>query len=208
MAINAGDILEFAYLGTLYGQRVMTVLHYTVSVAPTEQNPLVGCTNFLNRTAHGATNDLVSNYLGCISSDYTLDFTTAQYIAPTRFVRRTLAAGIAGALASPARTPNTAATLTKTTDKSGRRYRGSVHLPGVPDNRYANGVLDATMLGYLASLAATLISDVTEATGTGVWAPCIWHRHKPVTTDHDAVAAIVAQTTVRVMRRRTVGVGK
>lgn len=208
MAIGVGDIIEVTYQSTLFLQKVMTVLHYRVAATPTQQDPIQSQNDFLQRIKSGGARDKVSPYVACISNQLNVDTITAQYIAPTRIVRSSLVQNVTGSLAGSPNTANVAATLEKTTQKAGRKFRGSIHLPGIRSQDYASGLIQAAELTLLTALGVSLQLSIDEAAGTGLWFPVIWHRTKPVTTSSDDVLTIVPKDTVRVMRRRTVGVGK
>jgi hypothetical protein len=99
-----------------------------------------------------------------------------------------------------------AAVITKRTAFAGRWAVGSFHLGGLPQNAYVNGTLEPTFKTSVGLVAAQLLEDITIAIVGGVYEPVIVH---PVAA-HDGSTVLRetdVQDTLRVMRRRTVGLG-
>lgn len=207
--VNVGDVLEVTYQMTLYGQRLLTVLHYKVTTAPTVvTDPLLSQADVLNEIKNGGAQDRVTVYRNCVSNNLNFDALTAQYVYPGRWRRSTLNINVAGSVSGSAGSANIAAVIEKTTDLAGKANRGSVHVPGIQNGQYSNGLIGTTLNNNLVLLADKLITTINESgAGAGVWKPIIFHRRFPATTSQ-IWNSYTIQQTVRVMRRRTVGVGK
>lgn len=209
MAVLLGDILEVGFEGTIYSQKVLSVFHYRVDVAPTViTDSILSQASVLNEIKATGAQDKVTKYLACISNNYTLDRITAQYIYPARYRRSFLYSGAAATRVGAANTANTSAVITKLTRRAGKSFRGSLHLPGIVNSDYSSGTILAPLNNLMVILASDLINPLTEpGGGAGIWNPIIFHRNAPgsfaeIWNDY------AIQQTLRIMRRRTVGVGK
>lgn len=208
MPVAINDILEYTIQSTLYNQRVMTVLHFRVFLAMTDTNPITNAATFLTRVAPAGPFDLITGYRALISSDLTVNFHTAQYINPVRYVRQLATLTLGGTVASTSLTANTSAVISKTCQIAGRSNRGNIHIPGVPSNSYTSGSVIAGYLANMQTWANLTLAPITEGGAGGAWQQVIFHRNPAAPTRFTDVFAMQPQATMRVMRRRTVGVGK
>lgn len=111
-----------------------------------------------------------------------------------------------GVLAAPACPPSVAAVITRKSGLAGRRNRGRVYIPAVPEAWHQEGeISDAGML-ILQGFANDMVTAI-DVPGIGVAAalePRIWSRtnqtSQPVTT-------CTAKKILRSQRRREIGVG-
>jgi hypothetical protein len=154
-----------------------------------------------------------SSYLACVSNDTQYGELRVQVVAPERrpVVVKPLAQS--GGAVGAANTANVSALIVKRTDvvtkrklKLKRGGVGNVHIPGVPANAYALGKV---LVGYKAVLNTFADKVILSQAigGTGVLFPCLWHRTNANPNSFDVLVQANAQDTVRVERRRTVGLG-
>jgi hypothetical protein len=212
MGRPAGSIVEVRVKGTVNAQKVMTVLHYKVGnpsaldPAGPEETALFGALS-LGATA------ITDKYRACCSVDYTMDGIDVQFITNTRFVNVFNAIAGAGTFAGVCDAQNLSAVITKKTELAARNQVGSVHIPGLSVNSYLAGFTTAALKALMNTLAAALLFTQAPGLGGGTYLPVIFHRGDPhaippILPSDDLMQAAFPQDTLRVMRRRTIGVGK
>jgi len=206
--IDAADIIQVTINGDLVGQQCLSVLHYavtTVSGAPQEQLDVFTALDTYWRGA----GKLFATYGACTPTDWSSQTRRYQAIQPVRRVAAVISTGITGGALGAAGTANVAGVVTKKGDLGLRKDIGSVHIPGPPpgDNA-ANGLWGAPQRTLLAAFGVQLIASATVAVGGVNYtvSPVIYHRDQPL--NPTPITAFANQSTVRVVRRRTVGVGK
>lgn len=199
--INNGAIMAVAFQGTLYGQQIMTTFHYRY------EGPVIASGQTFLQTFIGVNAQMQANqglWRACISADCVSLEAAGQWIWPLRYrAYRVPMAGPTGDMGS-ANASNTASVITLIADEATRHGVGNKHLPGL-----AGGNQDQ---GFLTNPQIVANTDFSTAMATsvpllgGVMQPVIYNRANPAAS-LDVVGAEVNQT-VRVMRRRTVGLGK
>lgn len=203
--INA--VLEFSIRGTINGQNVISVLHYRVSAVSGAATAAIEQDEFLVAAGPAGIDDVVTPYLSCCPSNYTATELRAQFVAPTRFRFSTVSILAPGTRPAASNFQNSSAVMTKRTALSGRRQIGSLHFPGVADTDAVGGLLSAGLTSAMNTAALVLQSNLNALPGTGIYVPVLWHRTLPSQPQSDPVIQFATQTTLRIMRRRTVGVG-
>jgi len=203
--LNTGDILQISFVGTLFSQRVLNVLHYRVTADSTSPSYVTaaGAVGFQMQSG------VVTPGLAMLAAqgpEYNLDYIRVQKVNGTRLRYVDYAVNLPGTVAGNCTAPNIAATITKKTENGTRHGIGSLHLPGIPSNGYANGVLDATYKLLVDAISARLINPFTVQLETTQCQPILWS--KSIDPVYHPLTNTVVQNTIRVMRRRTVGVGK
>lgn len=208
MALAVDDVVQVSIRGLLFNQRILTVLHYVVSVAgsgSTETN----LENIAADFAGAATaQDVINKYVAATSLDLGLSEIRAQRVFPTRTVYKAFAIARSGGDADNAATANMAASILKQTNTPGRRGIGRMQLAGLPNNAIAAGLLqDAYRLGALTDLANELKKGWSTVTGTAITLqPCLYNPG--ATPAYSIIVGTVPEITVRTMHRRTVLLGE
>lgn len=206
--INNDAKVSITYDSLLYGQTVMNTFHYNVEDASIG----VELTDL-----YQAIHDELGK-LGGIDSLYAAMFTPAmdnikrriQVIAPLRYYARVNPSNdpdgtyLAGPAVLP---PNVSAALTLRADTAGPHSKGTKHLALTDGAFNENGLVQAAFADLVEPFADAMTVPITlaaPAAGVTLY-PVIYNR-----ADH-ATSQIVSnwslQPTVRVMRRRTVGLG-
>lgn len=207
MAIGVDDVIKVAFYSRLYSQRILNVLHYRVAEitgAPSEGLWLQSAANAFSFTAIGGT--LQTELIANMSLDVTVDTVRVQKVFPEPSIYYEDIIGLQGSLTGTAGTANVAASISKRTETPGRRGIGRLQLAGIQQIDYVAGILTSTAIARLVGLADAMKATVTVAVGTTLLAPILFHGPGATTVFSDVVDTQV-QTTVRDMRRRTVGVG-
>lgn len=103
--------------------------------------------------------------------------------------------------------PNVAAVITLKTDKAGRDQVANKHLGAVPLGFYVAGILTEDAINVYDNVAASLTNTIPVSNGADEFdlIPVIYHRSGLTTSD--TITQRQVNNTVRVMRRRTVGLG-
>lgn len=208
--INAGDILDVTIHGTLFGQQIKTKFYYECLVTSTQNDPVTACTTFAGSWKAGAVSPFLS-FLAVCPPEYNADVVSCQLIKPVRYRAGINAVSLPGTNASATTSTNQSAVITRAAIFSGRPYVGSIHIPGLAGANMLDGNLTAAfkiLCGTVASKMLNIFTDLTD--GTTEARPVLYHYRKPPAPALPASALFTAfaQPTARVMRRRTIGVGK
>jgi len=209
MALPDLAIVEITYNYSFANQRYMNVLHYqkfapqtVVTDIPTELDQIK------TEAARVGAGTLSTAIHDCIPPNVDVDFVRVQEIYPSRSAVVDSGSLGAGSAINNAVTGNIAAVITKRTQFAGRDQVGAVHIPCVPPDECADGEIDNGGAYYasLQALAGKLIDNLVPV-GTGaLYRPVLFHRLTQPPTSTQVWSTIV-QPQVRVMRRRTVGLG-
>lgn len=205
MAEPANTVIEVGLEGTLFGQRIINVLHYAVFNPSTTVNYADELEQLAMVFSDVGIGGFGSGYLGCMPTSFNWDFTRCQSIYPIR--KRVIRIGVG----EPGRfntttTANVSASITKRTVFAGRSQIGGIRLV-LPTTESLQGKITIAARANLDLFANQLDVRVLEPTGGGTYDPVIYHRKAGVVPKFDKVTDCVPETTTRVMRRRTVGLG-
>lgn len=208
MAHPIGSIVEVIIEWNILNQRCMSVLHYKVTADSSIVDPVGEAIDVANTVS--SPGGIMDAILDCMSANTGSTKVSAQFIRGAggqRFAKATVTAINPGVRAASCTVSNIAAVITKRTIYSGRWAVGSLHIPGLSPGTYDNGkITDASMLGDLNDVAAELLNPITGNVGAGVYSPVVLHKAGVHGGSTDLLSTEV-QTTVRTMRRRTVGLG-
>lgn len=190
--------------GTPDGVTNLNVLHYRYIVS--QSNP--SFVDFIDTFVHPRLTlpgGIIPTMRGVYSNVCAIDEIWYQLISPTRYVKYTKEINLLGQVNSPAMPPNVAVTFTKSTELAKRYGIGSFHLGCLPENINDSGNVDQfTYATPLNAIAAAILAPIT-AGGTIYAVPVLYSPKPPFRTTE--VQTVRYQRTMRVMRRRTVGVG-
>jgi hypothetical protein len=202
---NVGDVIQVLYQGLWHGQRTLSTFKYGVSTligTPSVGAFASGMFGILN--AAGSTIPL---FLGCCPPQYFLNQVLIQTIAPTRVVSSVFAVSSNGTFGMDSSTANLAGVITRRGQLANKKNRGSLHVPLANlDTAISNGTIGAAYQTALGLLSDDMLLNVNP-TGLGTCIPVLL-KSKGLTSDAIPLVSGIVQLTVRVMRRRTVGVGK
>lgn len=210
MAAAVGDIYRVAAVGVYAGQQIMLTHHYAITQLTGPGTDATIRTMILDtiRGGVGGGNTLEGPYLACLPPQYDLSYWVAQKIAPTRLRYEVYARNTPGTHANDTETGNQAAVITLETEAAGRNQVCNKHIGPIPQDPVTqdNGLVTAAYAATLDNLRTALLAGLVSV-GLGVTLePCIYHRANPNTPSYLETGYV--QTTLRVMRRRTVGFGK
>lgn len=208
MAVAVGDVFLLTMRGRCNLQRIITTLTYRITAwsgVSDEYNLALGMAQAFAAT--GLFN-METPYLGVMANNYTLDEIRAQKIRPVRYRYATVSIGNTGAFADNALSSNTSVDITMWAALAGRRYVTTKHIGPTPTavGVYTDGLITNGYKVPMLTLRDKMLATWTSA-GLGVtMQPTI--AHQPPLTGDTLIADGTVQDTVRVMRRRTVGLGE
>jgi hypothetical protein len=187
----------------------MNTYHYfldSATVNPVPDGALLA-QDFLTQQI-AAPPSLFSTHNECTTSDVGYTFLTAQWIHPLRYGLQFVLPAVTGTLTPPAATQNVGASISREGDLADRHNRGRVQIAGIPAADCNNGLISNAQQILLAAHAFLFKNRIPVTSGGLVctFAPCIFNRADPAASAPLTQAFVMG--TTRVMRRRTVGVGK
>lgn len=204
MALLAnGDRVLVSFTGTLLGQRIINTFLYRLESVPAETDYDATMDLFFAELNDAA--GMIPAWLDCLPENITNTQAWLQVIRPAR-LRRKIYTVVGGGGRSIAQTSNIQASITRQGELAGRRSIGGVRIP-LNDTGldYENGVLGLAMKNALQALADEMIETLEVGPGAIRFIPQVG-TPKPPLNSFDLKDTFV-QDTVRVLRRRTVGLG-
>lgn len=206
MPVAPGDVAQVTFVGRHHGQTTMNTFHYRTNDTNSADSSVIQ-TNLANqlRAGVGGGDVLETAFLNCCAQDYTLQQIWVQIVRSVRYAASKIARSVPGNVLVDSNATNISGVITRRAALAGRAFVGSIHMPAVPDTYYSNGDISGTYLAALSAMATASLQVVTD-TGLSIsWLPCLLHRTAPLTSTFLSTAFV--QTNLRVMRRRTVGLG-
>lgn len=206
--IAIGDIVVLTIFSTWNSQRYLNVLHYQCKNLPMDTHYALCMNDLIAAVQSDAVTSIVPKLALCMGVDASITEVRAQRVYPTRDYYISDNTVIQGGGVDQCTAGNLSAVITKQSTHVGRGRSGSFHVPAIPESAYASGFITANYLQLLEPLAENI--DVTQVSGAGgndVWGPGMFNPNLGALANWSDIARVKIQDTVRVMRRRTVGVG-
>jgi hypothetical protein len=203
--LAVGQIYRVTFDLTMFGQKLMNTFSYRLKTIGAEADS--DALGTAMDTVLSAGLNLQSKYLAIVSPQVTLANTWIQLIYPSRVRKQIFLKGIAGAAAGTSQTANVAVSVERFGGLANRHNVGRVQIPACDDaGHISNGVISGVL--YLADINtfATQMKQSITTLGASVLEPVLVPRAGGPT--FQLISGTIVQSTVRVMRRRTVGVGK
>jgi hypothetical protein len=205
-ATTLGQTMLYQFSGTLEGQQLLSTFKYQIITVGTEPTWDVAAAAF--NVINVAGSGMESKFCNCCPTSYLLNNIWAQLIFPTRWAKLVFPRGDSGAFPQDASTANLAAVITRKGIQANKKNIGSLHVPTSNlDPGMTTGLISTGLKTALGILAGAMLTVVTTPGGT-VFAPCLFPPKATTVGQAVFLNTAYAQNTVRVMRRRTVGVGK
>lgn len=205
MGIPLNSTLQISIVGTLFGQRILTVLRGYVSVideATTIVEDLTAISDFVGDTAVGT---FLNKLLACQTEDYTCSEVRAQVTYPTRSIYVAKTVDETGTAEGTCDTGNIAAVLTKRSYLAGRKGIGAIHIAGIVTSDVAAGIVTGDLRTKMR-LAGEVMYGTQVIPGSTL--RFLYCTASGASAPNSPIYNVVAQDTARVMRRRTVRVGE
>jgi hypothetical protein len=214
-SIASNSVVQVTLKMTLFNQVVMNTFHYRY------EQGLIPITD--GAAALSDFNDALDidtfylNYINSLPPQCLNIVADLQWIYPLRYVKRSFNQGPVGGSPNATTVSNMAAALLMRGDTASRRSVGTKHIPGVGGATVAAGLLSAGKVAEVTDFADRAI--LVQMVGDRIFRPIVYGRARPAYTDRHGVlhpalptlmtpiTAYEVETTARVMRRRTVGLG-
>jgi len=208
MAIPVGGVIKLAINGRINGQQTVTTFYYRVSGGSTLGTVVEDLDAAIDMFVTAAAAPYGA-FLAAVPVDWTNEFVSGQEVLPALSVARKLPLVDVGTRGAST-TPNLSAVVTKGTDLGGRSQIGSWHLPGVANGDQVGGIVDNALLGAMSAFGSRSLNVLTDVASGMILEPVLFHRNaeNPLASTFTKLTRTIPQDTIRVMRRRTVGVGK
>lgn len=202
--VSVGDIVEVRIRARQSGQQLLNVLHYKVSTG----SSFDGAVDFEEALAiiNDGTIGIITAYKAFANGDVFFSGMDMQLIYPTRYRSVSAAVGAFGLREGMAMPQNVQASVTRRVDEAGKSKTGRTELFGLITEDQEDGLLTLDAVTLASTLAGKMSQNIELVTGTLVFQPIIYSRSFPLTSN--PVVGYRVQDSVRVARRRTVGVGK
>ena len=211
MPLALNDIIQVSVRGLLFGQRILTVLHYRVSTAAgvTSAEAQLGefSEDFANNLG-GVT--VLFDMRAAVGGQYVFKEVRAQRVYPTRTVYRSTLIDVTGTHVDDATTANIAASITKQTARPGRMGVGRIQLAGIPQTMIVAGALNPDyMAGELTTLGEAIVDDAyTSPTEGWVATPCLFNPAFDGAQKWADLLTFTVNDSLRTMHRRTLRLGE
>lgn len=208
--LTGGDLFKVIFFQRMFGQRIMNVLHYHCTAAPSPAlDRFEACISIANTLTD--TVSLLTDMRELQSHVLTHTSIRVQYIKETTntypFYEQLI--NLPGTRSADANLCNVALSIEKRAEFNPAHPRqgiGRLQLAGVPDNTFSSGLFSSAYLDDTNALTTDLLNELTVGTG-GVVVPCIVHKTAGQWVENNLFGTL-ARPEIRDMRRRTVGVGE
>lgn len=202
-----GDIVQMTIESDVLGQRCLNVLHYRarVGLPALEYQEAM---DLLNQAVRGSTtSSIMEKMLPLMGENTKVVGFTSQRVYPTRDIPVRLPNSDEGTAPTVCNASNLAFVITKQSEAAGRGRNGSFHLAGVTDQHFALGNVTLDGQTALEELADRLRDKQVTEGGEFVFEPGLYKANSSLLENWKYLVGTTVQTTVRVLRRRTVGLG-
>lgn len=205
-SLDTGDIVEVRVNYLMYGQRMMNVFHYKMDGSGSINDGPTDVSETAQNVAAGI-DQWVAKWLAGGSTDCTVTDVEAQKIYPTRYPYQRTLVGENGVIETATLPQNIQLSIEKVGEVADRHGVGRVEVPGIPAAYASAGRVLEVGRDWLAELAFALALDIEAPFETPTrLVPIIFNRAAPATSQ--LLTTTRLNDTVRVARRRTVGVGE
>lgn len=203
--ISAGDLIQYTIEYDVLSQRCMNVFFYSVRgdlSADTDGATYLDA--FLAEMEKPVS--IMSAIKLAMAPNTTILQHSAQKVLPLRMTRRINPIGLSGTSSlGDCAAPNLSGVITKTVDRAKRGGTGSTHIAGVPTGAVELGRLEETYENALYSIAQRIASEIDPGIDLLKLQPVLGGL--PLSVNAPDITGYAVQNTIRVMRRRTIGVG-
>lgn len=211
MAPALNDVFQISYRARLFGQRILTVLHYYLYSNAPSGTIEAACKDialkFSDATFGGV--QVAQKLIACQCPEIEYEAVRAQRVAPSRSIyEEKVMTGVAGTFAGASASSNLACSIEKVTTTPGRKGIGRVQIAGIDigamtEAKWAAAFVDAEVKAF----GDAMLLNVTVPPTNFVLAPCLYNPtggapfFSPITEYR-------LQYSVRTMHRRTFSVGE
>lgn len=206
MGLSNGDIIELSYRGSCLDQMILFITHAVIdatSTGRTVDQDMAELLSFWNNPGDGG---FLPLYAANLATNYTAARCRVQNIRPVRRPYIESVTGITGGGTGAAKTANVGGTMTMVGPGTGRSQVATYHIGPIGDADMVLGYLSEGLQATIDLFAQSLIGQKTVGTHGLKCSFTILHPANAIPQTADFENYRVGQT-VRVDRRRTVGLG-
>jgi len=209
MAIpSVGQKYLITFVGELCNQKVLNTFWYSLEDVGAAAS--VNAVYDIIQAQLAIATLLADDFRGACPENYTHQQTWIQAIKPDRIMKRIVNVNLDGTFASTAATANLAAVIERRAEIADRKSVSTLHVPlPEPVDVGVSGII--TVAAYktrLETLATEMLQNITSGGGAPtVLKPVVFNPKPAAPPGNRFVIQTTVQDTVRVMRRRTVGLG-
>lgn len=212
MPIPENSIMQLSFRGEFALQRIIHVRTFQLGAGGTGTGlPQEFQTAFLGTVLSGAGNTILEDYLGCLSSGYTLREVRAQIVWPTRYAYSyEVPAGPPVGLRGATGQALLDACLEGSTALAGRSEVACYKIGPIAAADSANGLIVNDLLALLSTYSDSFVGPLSVATPSpATWIPGIFHRKAvPPADEFTAFVQAEAYAETRAKTTRTVRRGE
>lgn len=206
--IAVGDIVQVIIEGVCENQRTLNVLHYKAAVGLPETEYFVALQELCEAVGENPTTGIVPKMLPLMGPNARIQRIQAQRVYPQRDLYTRLEIDQGGEHVDDCDATNVAAVITKRGEHVGRGKSGTFHLGGLANTTYALGNITGPATALLVDLADKLNDPQMTSGAEPVFKPGLFNPTAGAGSNWNEIVATDPMKTLRVMRRRTVGVGE
>lgn len=197
-------IIELSYQMSYASQRYMCLFHYQY-IGPTIMDGGAQLESLANFWADTNIDGRANEWRALLPDNVKVDYATAQYIHPIRYVRAVSPVGDFGTRAATA-SGNLAGVITKRSALASNHGIGSIHIPvSTSSFDVANGQLTPSLIEEYDNWAGIMAEQPEWGGEGGKLSPVILNKANPALSLN--IEMCFPQLTARTMSRRTVGRG-
>lgn len=210
MPLAVDDIFLVTFKGECANQTILNTFYYRIDELGTAPLPtdLQAESILADALTAGGADVLQTLFLACLPQNYTLSEVWVQKVFPARYRKHVEAEAAEGTIAADALATNLAAVISRFGIEANRHNIGSVHIGPIPTGAtwQVDGQVTSTYKAALIAFGGAMLEEIDLLGSNKIkWVPTLFAAvGTPV---HADIQTTVAQDTVRVMRRRTVGLG-
>lgn len=200
-----GEVFLVTIRSQLFGQMVLATYKYQITGIGSEGDIGTLAANLFAKL--NVVNGLIDTYRKCAPPAQLFLECWIQVIFPVRYRKFVFNLIGTGSYSDDTVITNLAATITRTGDQANKHNRGSLHLvyPSEDPGTAAGTISGPFKVVMDSHRVQMLLLQIT--TGSTNLTPGLMKAKATAITDFVPITSTISQTTVRVMRRRTVGVG-
>jgi len=203
--VAIGDRVLVSFVGRLFGQRFINTFWYKVRLTSgdPEYAEMAPALNAFLQTA----GELKTKWLNCVTNSAEMTQIWVQTVAPQRLRKWSFESIANGAFDGAASTPNVQASITRVGQYAGRQYVGGIRIPiGTGAECSIEGIISNDLYDLMIILGAAMKEEINVLGGDVTLTPQVGAAGD--LTDTKDMEDFLVQTTTRVIRRRTVGLGE
>lgn len=202
---TVGDIFTVIFKGTIAGQTILSTFAYKVLTL--DGNPTVASIyDGMHTALDTAVGGLRDRFLDLCPDNYFSVSSIFQKVATIRVASKTFETVLPGNYGFTAATANLAGVITRRGEFANRRNVSSLHVP-YPDQEtgLTGGLVTTNWRTVASALETAMKAPITLAPSATTMQPVIYNRLG--SPNNAPIVTTVSNQQLRVMRRRTVGLG-